>query len=320
MAARGKIGGVNRVVLLAAPALRRLGWLAHGFTTRQPDEFNLSYSVGPTPGRVSRNRRLVQQALRSPRGRRWQLVTLRQRHSDIIRVISTVEAPSPRRLRRGAIERERDGALKFVGDALITDSPGLLLAVQVADCLPILLADPERRVVAAIHAGWRGTAQRITEKTVGRMQLEFGCEPRRLRVAIGPGIHACCYEVGREVEEAFAGQFPYWEKLVRRVKASPSQVHWQQRLFSPLPPSGERRPRPGLTAPESEKRFLDLVEANRRQLLAAGVLRRNFWVSPLCTACRTDLLFSHRAEQAHLSRARPRGTGRMMGVIGLTRA
>jgi YfiH family protein len=183
-----------------------------------------------------------------------------------------------------------------------------LLAVQVADCLPILLVDPRRRVVAAVHAGWRGTAQRLAEKTVGRMQLEFGCDPRRLRAAIGPGIHGCCYEVGRAVEEAFAGQFPYWEKLIRRVKPSPSQVHWQQRLFSPRP-SAERGPRPALTAPEAEKRYLDLVEANRRQLLAAGVTRRNIWESPHCTACRTDLFFSHRAEHGH--------TGRMMGLIGL---
>jgi hypothetical protein len=160
-----------------------------------------------------------------------------------------------------------------------------------------------------VHAGWRGTAQRITEKTLGRMQLEFGCDPRRIRAAIGPGIQSCCYEVGREVEETFAGQFPYWEKLIRRVRPSPSEVHWQQRLFSPLPPSAPRRPRPALTAPESEKRFLDLVEANRRQLLAAGVPRRNIWASPLCTACRSDLLFSHRGEHGH--------TGRMMGVIGL---
>ncbi|MGH9803885.1 MAG: peptidoglycan editing factor PgeF [Candidatus Acidiferrales bacterium] len=294
---------------LRSPPLRRLPWLAHGFSTRRPGDFNLSYSVGPAPGRVTRNRRLVQPALGPPGRGRWQWVTLRQRHTDIIKVISAEDAGNPRRLRRGAVERERDGALKFIGDALITDSPGLLLAVQVADCLPILLVEPERRVVAAVHAGWRGTALRIAEKTVGRMQLEFGCDPRRTRAAIGPGIHTCCYEIGREVEEAFAGQFPYVEKVIRRVKPSPSEVHWQQRLFSSLPPTGERRPRPALTAPETEKRFLDLVEANRRQLRAAGVPQRNIWASPLCTACRTDLLFSHRAEHGH--------TGRMMGLIGM---
>jgi len=296
------------VELLEAPPLRRFEWLAHGFSTRRPEQFNLSYSIGPTPARVTRNRRLVQQALGLPRGKVWQWVTLRQRHTDVIQVIPAGEASS---LQRRSKEGEPDGALKLAGDALITDSAGVLLAVQVADCLPILLVEPERRVVAAVHAGWRGTAQRITEKTVGRMQLAFGCDPRRMRAAIGPGIHACCYEIGREVEEAFSGQFPYWEKLIRRVKPSPSQVHWQQRLYSPSPPTAERRPRPALTAPESEKRFLDLVEANRRQLRAAGIPRGNIWASPLCTACRTDLLFSHRAERGH--------TGRMMGVIGLRR-
>ena len=294
--------------LLEAPPLRRFEWLAHGFSTRRPEQFNLSYSFGPTPARVTRNRRLVQQALGLPRGKVWQWVTLRQRHTDVIQVIPAGEASS---LRRRSKEREPDGALKLAGDALITDSAGVLLAVQVADCLPILLVEPGRRVVAAVHAGWRGTAQRITEKTVGRMQLEFGCEPRRMRAAFGPGIHACCYEIGREVEEAFSGQFPYWEKLIRRVKPSPSQVHWQQRLYSPSPPTAERRPRPALTAPESEILHLDLVEANRRQLRAAGIPRGHIWASPLCTACRTDLLFSHRAERGH--------TGRMMGVIGLRR-
>lgn len=308
-----------RVPLLQAPGLRRLAWLAHGFSTRRPGELNLNYSVGPSPARVASNRRRVIHALGPPRGRRWQLLTLRQRHTDLIQVVRAPESKNLRRLWRGAVARERDGALKFIGDALITDSSGVLLAVQVADCLPILLVDPGRRVVAAIHAGWRGTAGRITEKTIGRMRQAFGCDPRRLRAAIGPGIHACCYEVGREVEEAFTSQFPYWEKLIRRVKPSPSQVHWQQRLFSSLPPPAERRPRPALTAPEAEKRFLDLVEANHRQLRAAGILRRHIWTSPLCTACRTDLFFSHRAEHGHLSRAKPRGTGRMMGLIGLRR-
>jgi hypothetical protein len=142
------------------------------------------------------------------------------------------------------------------------------------------------------------------------MRARFGCRPVDLRAAIGPGIHACCYQVGREVVEAFESQFPYWEKLVRCVKISVPDVIWQQRLMSsePLAP-GVRRPRPALTAPAEEKLYLDLVEANRRQLVAAGLRNRNITASPLCTACRTDLLFSHRAERGR--------TGRTMGLIGI---
>jgi len=287
--------------LLGAAPLGRLPWLLHAFTTREPANFNLNYSVAKTPATVTRNRKALLRAL----GRRWQLVTLKQRHTDIVRAVD-------RRPQGAGVLRERDGALKLYGDALVTNQPGLLLAVQVADCLPILLVDPKKRVVAAVHAGWRGTVKRIAEKTVGEMRARFGCRPGDLRAVVGPGIHRCCYEVGREVVERFEAQFPYWEKAVRRVKTSVPDVIWQQRLLSrePLAP-GVRRPRPALTAPGEERLYLDLVEANRRQLVAAGVRARNIVASPLCTACRTDLFFSHRAERGR--------TGRMMGVIGITK-
>jgi YfiH family protein len=293
------------VRLRQAPNLWRYRWLAHGFSTRQPGRFDLSYSTGAA-SEVAANRRALLWALGGDtRAGRWQLITLRQRHTDVIRGVQRV---GDGRNRPAGDARERDGALKLAGDALVTNQPGLLLAVQVADCLPILLVDPQQRVVAAVHAGWRGTARRIAEKAVGRMRLEFGCEPGNLRAAIGPGIHRCCYEVGPEVAETFESQFPYAGRLIRRVKPSPSEVHWQQPVYAATP-GQERRPRPGVTSPQSERFFLDLVEANRRQLRAAGVNAGHIWVSELCTACRPDLFFSHRAEQGH--------TGRMMGLIGL---
>ncbi|HXE74474.1 MAG TPA: peptidoglycan editing factor PgeF [Candidatus Xenobia bacterium] len=279
--------------------LRQFARVTHAFTTRALG--NMNYSVSKSPADVARNRRKLLRAL----GGRWQLITLKQRHTDIVRALDRASLQ-----KTAAVQRERDGALKFYGDALITNRPGLLLAVQVADCLPILLADPTRLAVAAVHAGWRGTAKRIAEKTVGVTRLRFGCRPRDLRAILGPGIHVCCYEVGREVIEVFESQFPYWEKLVRRVKVSVPDVLWQQRLISREPrPPGARRPRPALTAPAEEKVYLDLVEANRRQLVAAGLRNKNIVVSPLCTACRTDLLFSHRAERG--------STGRTMGLIGI---
>ncbi|MBI4467115.1 MAG: peptidoglycan editing factor PgeF [Acidobacteria bacterium] len=290
------------IELLRAPNLARYRWLRHGFSTRAPGEFNLDYSVAETPASVERNRRGLLRAVSPPGG--WQLVTLRQRHTDIIRVVRGRHEGSDG---WGKPTRERDGALEFAGDAAITDQPGLLLAVQVADCLPILLADPVRRVVGAVHAGWRGTLAGIAAKTVGRMRQEFGSKPEEIVAAFGPGIHRCCYEVGPEVVQAFEARFPYWHKLVRRTEPSPSQVHWQQPLLDSAP--GQTRPRPALTSPHGEKFRLDLVEANRRQLVAAGLKARRPWVLPHCTACRTDLFFSHRAEQGR--------TGRMMGVVGI---
>ena len=289
--------------LLTVARFNRYRWLRHGFTTRLPGELNLSYSAGHQPAQVERNRRALLRALGAPRpAARWQLITLRQRHTDLIQVLAGHAAL------RGPSLRERDGAVKLPGDALATSQPGLLLAVQVADCLPILLVEPAERVVAAVHTGWRGTAQRIAEKTVGRLRQQLGGDPRKMLAAIGPGIHRCCYEVGREVVETFASQFPDWQEFVCRTEPSPSQVHWQQPLLAREP--GEPRPRPALTAPAAETFHLDLVEANRRQLRAAGLRAANIWASPLCTACRTDLLFSHRAEQGR--------TGRMMGLVGVT--
>ncbi|MGH9789012.1 MAG: laccase domain-containing protein, partial [Candidatus Acidiferrales bacterium] len=116
----------SQIPLMEAP-LRGLPWLVQAFTTRGPGKFNLNYSVAKLPAVATRNRKALLRAL----GGRWQLVTLKQRHTDIVRAVD--------RTPRGAgVVRERDGALKLYGDALITDQPGLLLAVQVADCLPIL--------------------------------------------------------------------------------------------------------------------------------------------------------------------------------------
>lgn len=294
----------KKIEVVRAARLARYRWLAHGFSTRHPNHANLSFSSGPA-ARVERSRRGLLSALDAPGPRRrWQLVTLRQRHTDLIQVLCR-DSRAGRR-----VSRTPDGALRLMGDAAITDQPGHLLAVQVADCLPILLVDPRQRVVAAVHAGWRGTLKRIAEKTIGRMQGEFGSQPRDLLAAVGPGIHACCYQVGQEVMEEFASQFADWKKFLRPQIPSPPQAHWQQPLFAASPPEpGDRRPRPALTSPAPDRFFLDLVEANCRQLRASGLKQKNIWVSPYCTACRTDLFFSYRAER--------KSAGRMMGVVGI---
>ncbi len=129
------------------------------------------------------------------------LVTVRQFHSNLLLRATPADAARepPRR-----------------ADGLITNEPGLLLAIMVADCVPVLVADRKRRVVAAFHAGWRGTVKRIVETGIGRMRLEFGSRPEDLVAAIGPGIGPCCYAVGEEVISEFDSQFAYSRRAVPR--------------------------------------------------------------------------------------------------------
>jgi YfiH family protein len=184
---------------------------------------------------------------------------------------------------------------------MVSDSPGLLLGIQTADCLPVLLVDAKRRAIGAFHAGWRGTLRRIVEKGVGEMRRYFGTLPADLHAAIGPGIHSCCYQVGEEVREQFQSQFGYAAELFREVRES-NPVHEKY----PLLFLNARAPGHG---PEEILLYLDLVAANTRQLLDAGVAAGNISASPLCTSCRSDLLFSFRKEKGMV--------GRMLGVVGI---
>ncbi len=154
----------------------------------------------------------------------------------------------------------------------MSDESGVLLGIQTADCLPVLVVDRSRRAVAAFHAGWRGTWKRIVEKGVLAMQAEFGSDAEQLSAAIGPGIGSCCFEVGPELRKLFGDRFSYVDELFVRDS------------------------------------HLDLVEANRRQLLAAGVRPESIYINGDCTACRVDRYFSYRAERGK--------TGRMLAVIG----
>ena len=286
----------SQLNIVQAKTLSKLPWLLHGFSTRTggfsrvygKTSLNLGFTKGDSEAIVERNRAVFLGQLESATKRNKSskpkpLITLRQIHSDLIHF---VDLPTE---------------MPLAGDGLITDTPGLLLGIQTADCLPIILADPERRAVGAFHAGWRGTVKRIVEKGVSKMRFCFGSRPRDLKAAIGPGIHGCCYTVGEEVRNNFESQFAYAEKLFREVKESdPVREKYPLLFLTARAPGHSDLPK---------KIFLDLVEANRRQLIAAGVSAKNIEVSPLCTYCRTDLLFSYRAEKGK--------TGRMMGVVGI---
>lgn len=277
--------------ILHADSLTPLPWLIHGFSTR-PGGFsraygkrslNLGFTREDQQRAVKQNRAAFLRQLGAiQKGREWPLVTLRQIHSDLIHCVSEVPEAG------------------LTGDGLITQTPGLVLAILTADCLPVILVDAKGRAVGVFHAGWRGTVKRIVEKGVGEMRRWFGTRPRDLRAAIGPGVHSCCYSVGPEVRTQFESQFEYGSKLFREVEESdPVREKYPLLFLTARAPGHSELPK---------KIYLDLVEANRRQLLAAGVAAKHISASPLCASCRTDLLFSHRAEKGV--------TGRMMAVAG----
>jgi hypothetical protein len=186
----------------------------------------------------------------------------------------------------------------------MTHVPGVLLAIQTADCIPVLVADPKRRAAAGFHAGWRGTVKRIVESGVGSMRLAFGSDPQDLIAAIGPGIGVCCYAVGEEVLSEFESQFSYARELFREVFDTDPVRKKYPMLFLTQRAPGHSNIGPSL--------HVNLVEANRRQLLAAGLRPENIQVIGGCTQCHNDLFFSHRASQGH--------AGRMMAVIGIRAA
>jgi len=267
------------------PALARLPWLVHGFSTKpggvsdQNGErvFNLGFTEWDTRENVLENRRRFQSALRASD---LKLISLQQIHSDVIHLFDAPPAEPCR------------------GDASATNRPGLLLGVQTADCVPILLVDPKKPAVAAVHAGWRGTLQRIVVKAIGQLQMHFKTRSADLLAAIGPSIGGCCYEVGTEVASQFLSQFaeaPEWFDEFR-TGDEPNPIQW----LNMMPPGHQ---------PPPKNVLLDLRKANRAQLLGAGLRPSNIFVSDLCTACRRDLLFSYRKEGPQ--------SGRLMSVIGI---
>lgn len=289
----------TKVKILRARHLSQHAWLVHGFSTRVggfsgaygKGDLNLGFTKGDSREAVERNRAVFLHALGataapSSRARKqpfWPIITLRQIHSDLIH----------------CIQRLPDQPL--LGDGVITRTPGLLVAIQTADCLPVILVDAKQRAVGVFHAGWRGTLKRIVEKGVGEMFRCFGSRPRDLKAAIGPGIRGCCYQVGEEVRTRFHSQFVYADRIFRERKESDPVREKYPLLFLTA-----RAPGHGELPPQI---FLDLVEANRQQLLAAGVPKSNIEALPLCTNCHPELLFSYRAEKGK--------TGRLMGVAGI---
>lgn len=148
-------------------------------------------------------------------------------------------------------------------DGLITDVPGVLLTTVHADCLPVWFYDPEHNAAGLVHAGWRGTAAGIAAKAVRMMEKHYGSSPEAMQCVIGPGISACCFEVGPEVYEAFKESWDFTDSFSR---------------------------------PVGEKYFLDIKGINRQQLLELGVKEAHMRVSSHCTCCEPEQFCSYRRE------------------------
>jgi hypothetical protein len=194
---------------------------------------------------------------------------------------------------RDVIVIARDSALPSArpkADVLVSDRPDVALAVRAADCVPLLMADERTGAVAAVHAGWRGTAASAAVAALDAMREAFGSRPDDIVAVIGPSIGACCYEVGTELVDAFAAAGHARHLIDRWFVAQP-------------PPRGSRQP--------STLR-LDVAGANRDQLVLAGVPLARIHVAGLCTAMHLDVLTSFRAEKDKAGRLagviRPRGT------------
>jgi YfiH family protein len=179
-------------------------------------------------------------------------------------------------------------------DALVSDDPGVALTVRAADCVPLLMADRARGVVAAVHAGWRGTAARAAIAGLDALSREFGTRPADVVVAIGPSIGPCCYEVGPDVVDAFAAA-GHERYLVDRWFALASGPDLSERPVG-VPSRGFSR-----TASRSSLR-LDVAGSNRDQLVLSGVPEDQIHVSGLCTAMHLDVLTSYRAEKEKAGR------------------
>lgn len=162
----------------------------------------------------------------------------------------------------GRGSRDRESRLPDT-DALVTNLPGICLTVLSADCVPILLFDPEKEVIAAVHAGWRGTVAGIAAETVRTMQKEYGCRPETIRAGIGPSIGKCCFEVKKDVAERFLQVFGNTSSVVAAKK-------------------------------EKEKYYVDLWEADRLFLISAGLSAENIELARLCTRCHPEEFFSYR--------------------------
>lgn len=254
------------------PSFEDTGLVRHGFSTRlggvgkKPyDTLNLALHVGDEPDDVIENRNRVCDIFDVDITK---IVTCQQVHGTNIEVVGAKHA--------GIGARSYDEAFSDT-DGVITNRPGLLLATFYADCVPIFILDPVKKVVGSIHAGWKGTVAGIGAVALERMKSEYGSEPADCLIGIGPSIGPCCYEIDSPVINELSRKFPWWREVISESGA--------------------------------KLQHLNLWETNRRILTDAGVPEKNIEIAGECTCCSQELLFSYRGGQGV--------TGRMGAFIML---
>lgn len=252
---------VDEVPVLEYPLFCEMGGINHGISTREGGvsegiyrSMNLSFSRGDKPENVMENYRRIAKTIGVSVEN---MVCSAQTHTTNVRIVTKEDAGK-------GVTREKDYTDV---DGLITNVPGLCLVTFYADCVPLLFADPVKRVVAASHSGWRGTVGKIGKVTIDKMVEQFGCRPEDIYAAIGPSICQNCYEVSEDVIDQFRENFDeiYWERLFYKK--------------------------------DNGKYQLNLWAANEVILTEAGITSDHMAVTNLCTCCNPEGLFSHRASQ-----------------------
>jgi len=249
------------VSFLQASALEPFDFLTHAFCTRHQGVsqgpyagLNMSPLEGDDPENIRTNWQLLSRAFAIPEERFFRL---HQVHGDGILVLNGTHSRSP-----------------FhdlpAYDAIVTNQPGQALCIRTADCVPVFLVDPEKGIIANIHAGWKGTSLNIAGKVVRTMRERFGSRVEQLVGVIGPAIGPCCYEVDEPVVRAIGS----WGRHQAVCCPSVSESRW----------------------------MLDLPAINREQLVRSGIPAGNMTVMNLCTSCREDLFFSHRRDRGKTGR------------------
>jgi len=223
----------------------------HAITTKkstEPYAFSVALHTNEDKESIVSNRKKITSTLGWDESMHF--VVAQQTHSDHIEVIDKNESYGWESLEDAVADC----------DALITNKKDVVLTMLTADCVPVLLLDTKKEVIAAVHAGWKGTKENIVAKTVAKMGETFGCDAKDIIAGVAPSIGRCCYEVGKEVAEHFFDTVSGYDE-------------------------------------KHEKYMLDLPYINMQQLLQVGLMESNIEMSGICTACEVDRFFSYRKEQ-----------------------
>ena len=246
----------NGVTFFSDPGMDAAGGIAHGFSTRLGGvsegmwaSLNLGVSRGDDPDHVRENYRRFFAAIGADGSR---LAMTSQVHGGVVRIVTTAD-----------LHADPYDKVGYEADGLMTDLPGVALVVYSADCIPILFYDPVRRVIAAVHAGWRGTAAGIATTAVERMRDVYGCAPADILAAIGPGIGPDCFETHEDVPNAMTAALS--TAVLHHIKIK-----------------------------ENGKFAVDLKNINAMRLEHAGLDPAHIAVSSLCSSCHPEMFWSHR--------------------------